>query len=196
MTKLRLGALAAAIAFLMNFPLSANGEDLFKISRWANLAGDQKAAAVGDILTVIVYQNAEARNAAQNTAQRGRSVSAELKANTAHHDGQLGLNGDYVGKGEVRRSESLVTQISVKIEQVLPNGDLVIAGEQQMQVNGERTHIAIRGRVRPTDINGANQVLSTRIADAEINYEGDGFVTRNSDSGVLGWLFSLLGLSG
>lgn len=186
----------AVVGAACGLATAANADDLFKRSRWANIASDLRAAEAGDILTVIVYQNAEARNAAQNSAQRGRNATGVLSSDALQQNGQFGMNGDYLGKGEIRRSESFVTEISVRVEEVLPNGDLLITGEQVMRVNGERTHIAIRGRVRPTDVNRDNQVLSTRIADAEIDYDGEGFVSRNADSGPLGWLFSLLGLSG
>lgn len=187
---------AALVIGLVSAVSDASAEDLFKKSRWASVASDQKASEVGDVLTVVVYQTAEARDAAQNSSQRARKVTGELNTDVLQQNGQFGLNGEYVGKGETRRSQSFVTQISVSVQEVLPNGDLIVAGEQVMRVNGERTHIAIRGRVRAADINRDNQVISTRIADAEIDYDGEGFVTRNSDSGLLGWLFGLLGLSG
>lgn len=164
--------------------------------RWANVASDLKAADVGDILTVVVYQSAEARNAADSGARRQRGIDGKIRGGTHEQSGEIDLNSNFSGHGETRRSESFVTQISVSVETVLPNGDLAIAGEQLMNVNGEKTTIRIRGRVRPIDISGDNQVLSTRIADAQINYHGEGFVSRNVKSGVIGWLFSTLGLGG
>jgi flagellar L-ring protein precursor FlgH len=65
-----------------------------------------------------------------------------------------------------------------------------------MNVNGEETTIRVRGRVRPADISRGNQVLSTRIADAQIDYDGRGFVSRNARPGLVHRLFSLLGLAG
>lgn len=193
----RLGCLAILCAALGSGVFStASADDLFKRGRWANIASDQKAAEIGDILTVVVYQSAESRNAADNDARRRRSLDGAIKGGSADESGQLSLNSDYGGHGETRRSESFVTQISVSVQQVLPNGDLVIGGDQLMNVNGEKTTIQIRGRVRPVDISGDNQILSTRIADAQINYHGEGFVSRNSKSGVVGWVFGVLGLGG
>lgn len=181
-------------AFLAGHP--AYAEDLFKKAQTAHVAGDLKASAIGDILTIVVYQSAEARNAAQNSAQKSRTANGALNTDALQQNGEIGLTGEYVGRGEVRRSESLITQISVSVVDVLPNGDLLIAGEQVMRVNGEKTHIAVRGRVRPQDIDRDNRVISTRVADAEIDYDGEGFVSRNTDPGLFGWLFSLLGLAG
>lgn len=174
----------------------AGADDLFRDSQWAAMASDRSAAHIGDILTVIVYQSAEARNAAQNTSRTRRSFEGGLRSGSIDESASLSMDGSYSGQGEVRRSESFVTQISVTITDVLPNGDFLIAGEQQMRVNGERTTVRVRGRVRPADIHGGNQVLSTRVADAEISYDGRGFVSRNARPHLVHRLFSLLGLGG
>ena len=174
----------------------ASADDLFRSDEWAAVASDRSASEVGDIITVIVYQSAEARNAAQNTSRTRRSFEGGLQSGSIDEAATLSLDGAYAGQGEVRRSESFVTQISVTITEVLENGDLLIAGEQQMHVNGERTTVRVRGRVRPADIYGANQVLSTRIADAEISYDGQGFVSRNARPNWVHRLLSLLGIGG
>jgi flagellar L-ring protein precursor FlgH len=177
-------------------PSVAIADNLFHNQPWAHVASDQRATQVGDIITVVVYQNAEARNGAQNTARRTSSIDGSIRGDSTNEAGELSLNGAYSGQGQVSRSESFITQISVTIESILPNGDFTIGGQQMMHVNGEDTLIRVRGRVRPTDINGDNRVLSTRIADAQINYDGRGFVSRNARPGLIHRLFGLLGLSG
>lgn len=174
----------------------AQAEDLYNGSPFAALATDRSAAAPGDVLTIIVYQSAEARNAAQNSSRQGRTFDGALSAGSTHESAALSLDGAYTGRGEVRRSESLVTQVSVTVQEVLPNGDLVVAGEQGLTINGEHTTVRIRGRVRPADINGDNQVLSFNIADAEISYDGRGFVSRNARPNWVHRIFSLLGFGG
>lgn len=186
--------LVAALTVLYLAP--ARAENLYNGDAWASVANDRSAANVGDILTVIVYQSAEARNAAENNSRTRRSFEGGLQSGSIDESAQLSLDGAYSGRGEVRRSESFVTQISVRIEDVLENGDLIIAGQQHMRINGERTLVAIRGRVRPADIASGNQILSSRIADAEISYDGRGFVSRNARPNLLHRLFSLLGLGG
>jgi flagellar L-ring protein FlgH len=181
---------------LASIGATAHADDLYRDSGFANMASDRSAHAVGDILTVIVYQNAEARNAAQNTSRTRRSFEGALQSGSIDESAALSLDGGYAGQGEVRRSESFITQISVLIEEVLPNGDFIVAGAQEMNVNGERTMVRIRGRVRPADISGANQVLSTRIADAEIGYDGEGFVSRNARPNFIHRILSMLGLGG
>jgi flagellar L-ring protein precursor FlgH len=63
-----------------------------------------------------------------------------------------------------------------------------------MHVNGETSNIGVRGRVRPADISSDNQVVSTRVADAQIDYDGHGFVSRSSKPGVINRVFRFLGL--
>jgi flagellar L-ring protein precursor FlgH len=108
--------------------------------------------------------------------------------------GQLNFGGGFTGRGEMRRSERLVAQLSVAIEEVLPNGDYRIVGRQQLNVNGESTVIGVRGRIRPSDIASDNSILSSRIADAQIDYDGKGFVSRGAKPGLITRLFNLLGL--
>lgn len=187
--------LVCALAASAN-PGVVHAENLYQGGAWAAVAGDRSARSVGDILTVVVYQSAEARNAAENNARTRRSFEGAVQSGSIDEGASLSLDGAYAGRGEVRRSESFVTQISVRIEEILPNGDFRIAGEQRMRINGERTLVQVRGRVRAADITGANQVLSSRIADAEISYDGQGFVSRNARPNLIHRIFSLLGLGG
>jgi flagellar L-ring protein FlgH len=184
------GALSAA------FATSAHAEDLYRRSPWAAVAHDQVAQEVGDILTVIVFQSAEARNSAENEARKTSSFGGRIEAGSTDEGGEVSLGSDYSGRGEIRRSESFVTRFSVTVTQVMANGDLVIEGDQLLFVNGEKTIIRVRGRIRPADINADNQVVSTEIADAEISYSGEGFVSRGSQPGWLHRVFSRLGLGG
>lgn len=187
---------ALILVAALGAPSVAFADDLFHSQPWANVASDERASHVGDIITVVVYQNAEASNGEQTTARRATSIDGAIRTQATNQAGDASLSSAYSGQGQVSRSESFVTQISVSIESVLPNGDFAISGQQMMHVNGEDTLIRIRGRIRPTDISGDNRVLSTRIAEAQINYDGRGFVSRNARPGLIHRLFGLLGLSG
>jgi flagellar L-ring protein precursor FlgH len=188
-----LASVAALIAIFAGF---AHADDLYGQGAFAAMAADQRAGRVGDVLTIVVYQSAEARNAALNNASSRREFSGAISAGELDEDATLSLDGGYRGQGEVRRSESFVTQISVTVSEVMANGDLKVAGEQSMHINGETTLVRVRGRIRPDDIMHGNQVLSSRIADAQISYDGSGFVSRNARPNFIHRLFSLLGLGG
>lgn len=181
-----------AASLLLAMPVAA--EDLFRKGSWPAVATDRKATAVGDIVTVIVFQQAQSATVNQNNSRKQTSAGGRFAAGSIDERADLEFGGGFSGRGEVRREERLVTQLSATVETVLPNGDLLITGRQSMRVNGETTLVAVRGRVRLADIDGQNRVLSTSIADAEINYNGKGFVSRSSKPGLINRLFSVLGL--
>lgn len=169
-------------------------EDLFGGGKWADLASDNKASWPGDVLTVVVFQSSEARNSARSNTRRRSSFDAEVGSGSFRRGGDLALGSTFEGGGDVRRSESLITQFSVQIVGVFPNGDLQIEGMQNMYVNGEESSIGIRGRVRAVDITANNTILSTQVANVQIDYDGSGYVSRSSRPGFLSTIFGFFGL--
>jgi flagellar L-ring protein precursor FlgH len=182
-----------AIAALVGME-AAQAEDLYKPNGWAAMSTDRRAAQVGDALTVVVYQSAEATNSAKSDSSKSTNLSGGLTAGSIDESGALRVGGNYTGGGQVQRSERFVTQITVLVEEILPNGDLRIAGRQRMHVNGETSDIGVRGRVRQADITSDNQILSSRVADAQIDYDGRGFVSRSAKPGIINRVFRFLGL--
>lgn len=158
------------------------------------MSADRRAGQAGDLITVSIFQAAEASNLAQNSSRKSTEIGGSIDFANIQEGGDLKFGGGYTGRGEVKRSEKLVAQISVIVQQVLPNSDLIIGGEQWLRVNGERTRIAVRGRIRTADIRSDNSILSSRIADAEIDYDGRGFVSRSAKPGLVNRIFSFLGL--
>lgn len=192
--------IANILAALVLLPAanSAMADDLYRHDNWPALASDRRAGAVGDILTVVVLENSTAANTAQTGTSRdtrlGGNISAGHSGSGINEGASLGLSGSFGGNGQTSRSGRMVAQISVRVDSVYPNGDLGISGAQALNISGERTNIRIRGRVRPADIAGDNSVLSARIADAQIDYEGSGFVSRSARPGLFQRIFSFLGL--
>jgi flagellar L-ring protein FlgH len=151
---------------------------------------DERAHRIGDILTVIVTVNDSAKIA--NNTQSSRNST-----NTAGMGGILGAAVDTAslgtvdttkavdfnsglantGKGSVNRSESLQTSVAAVVTQVLPNGNLVIEGHQEVRVNFEVRDLVVAGIVRPSDIQANNTIPSAKIAEARIAYGGRGQIT-------------------
>ena len=151
---------------------------------------DERAHRIGDILTIMVTIDDSAKIA--NTTQSSRSSS-----NTAGMGGILGTAVDTLsngaidttnaiefdsgmnnrGNGSVNRSESLETSVAAVVTQVLPNGNLVIEGRQEVRVNFEVRDLIVAGIVRPSDIQANNTILSSKIAEARISYGGRGQIT-------------------
>lgn len=186
--------IASAILLLAVASAAPAADDLYRGSNWPAMSGDRRASAAGDALTIVIFQAAEASNSAQNNSRKKTELGGSVGVGSIDETADLQFGGGYSGRGEVRRSERLVAQITVVVDQVLPNGDLAIVGEQWMRVNGEATKIAVRGRVRSADITSQNTILSSRIADAQISYDGRGFVSRSAKPGLVNRLFNFLGL--
>lgn len=153
---------------------------------------DQRAQQVGDILTVRVRITDKA--AMDNTTERKRTngegldvegfFGQEDRVNKLFAKGatgkglvDLGSNSNSKGEGTIKRSESLTTDIAAVVTQVLPNGNLVIEGKQEVRVNFEKRELVVAGVVRPEDIEAGNQIESTKIAEARIAYGGTGHIT-------------------
>ncbi|MGY3477168.1 flagellar basal body L-ring protein FlgH [Bradyrhizobium ottawaense] len=148
---------------------------------------DQRARQVGDLLTVAVNITDKANIA--NETQRSRTNSEDsgitdfIGAKTLGAQAQKVLPGRILtadstassdGKGSVNRTEALQTNVAAVVTQVLPNGNLVVEGKQEIRVNFEIRELVVAGIVRPEDIQSDNTIDSTKIAQARIAYGGRG----------------------
>ncbi|WP_046868316.1 flagellar basal body L-ring protein FlgH [Microvirga massiliensis] len=153
---------------------------------------DQRAARIGDIMTVRVRVTDRAQ--LDNQTQRSRKNDEHFGTeNLFGFETQYGkllpddaraealLNAESKsnshGAGSVRRSEQLATNVAAVVTQVLPNGNLVIEGKQEIRVNFEVRELIVAGVVRPEDIEADNTIDSTKIAQARIAYGGRGQIT-------------------
>jgi flagellar L-ring protein FlgH len=148
---------------------------------------DQRAHQIGDLLTVTVNITDQANFA--NESQRSRTakddtgVTAFLGSTTLGATAQKLLTGrtlqedsatSYDGKGSIQRQETLQTNVAAVVTQLLPNGNLVVEGKQEIRVNFEIRELIVAGIVRPEDIQSDNTIDSSKIAQARIAYGGRG----------------------
>jgi flagellar L-ring protein precursor FlgH len=157
----------------------AAADSLYKPQTFRALTSDRKAAAVGDLLTIQVFENATAATSADTATRRTASARASLVrsySNPLH--AELEAGGDFDGGGSTKRTNRFLTTVTVAVKEVLPNGDLRVEGEQILSLNDERQTVNIQGRVRPVDIADGNVVLSTRLGDARISLVGAGELTE------------------
>lgn len=172
----------------------ARAEQLYRGGNWSAMAADQRADEVGDIVTVLISQSARASSRLVNNSGRSSELGGSISAGSLDEEASLQFGGSYSGRGESVRSDQFVAQMSAQVQEVLPNGDLLIEGRQDLLINGEETRVAVRGIIRPIDIQDGNYVLSSRLAQAQIDYDGEGFVSRSARPGLLNRLFSFLGI--
>ena len=187
---------AGGLCLALSWPAIAAGADIYAQGAWSALASDRAADRVGDTLTIVIYENSAASNSAQNGTSKTSRLGGQISAGSSFNEAaQLNLNGGFEGSSQTGRVGKMMAQISVSVVEVLPNGDLRVAGEQVLNVNGDRTRIKLKGRVRRADISGNNTVLSTRLAEAAIDYDGTGFVSRGARPGIVSRIFNWLGLT-
>lgn len=152
---------------------------------------DQRAHKIGDILTVLVTIDDSAR--IDNETDRSRTSRSEgsiggvlgsifnkqVPLVDVDATGAITTAGEMSdgGSGSVNRSENLETQVAAVVTQVLPNGNLVVEGRQEVRVNFEVRDLIVAGIVRPEDIRADNTIPSTKIAEARISYGGRGQIT-------------------
>lgn len=156
---------------------------------------DRKARGVGDLVTVIIVEQAQARQSANTTTGKesrvevgpGLGVLADLIP-------LFGMGGgdSFSAQGQTTRGGSLTAKVTTRVTEVLPNDTLRIEGRQSIVINGEEQEIVIRGTVRSRDIAPDNTVLSPLVADAEISFVGSGIVTDKNSPGILTRLFNWL----
>jgi flagellar L-ring protein FlgH len=180
------------LAAALLLPALGAAESLYNEASFRALTSDHRAYRVGDLLTVLIVENSSASTTADTTTDRRGGVGVSIGTTTRQEKGSVNLNEDFSGRGKIQRSGRLLAQLSVNVIDVLPNGDLHVAGSQLIEVNGEKQHIQLEGYVRPGDVTEGNAVLSTRIAGAKITYVGDGILGEKQRPGILtrflGWL--------
>jgi len=149
---------------------------------------DQRAAQVGDILTVLVNMTDAADVIDNTTSSRTGSeamglpnlfgletaipkIMAGAVASSLISASSTNVNN---GAGEIKRNETVTLRVAGVITQVLPNGNLVVSARQEFRVNSELRQLAVSGVVRPQDIASDNTVIHDRMAEARISYGGRG----------------------
>ncbi|MGB0697696.1 MAG: flagellar basal body L-ring protein FlgH [Rhodospirillaceae bacterium] len=154
---------------------------------------DQRAGEVGDILTVVVnIDNERAQLNSSIERTRANEETAQLPGFLGF-EGQLdkilpdavnpaaltnfGSNSNHGGTGAITRDETVQVRLAAVVLQILPNGNLVIAGKQEVRINGELRELTVSGAIRPQDISSSNTVAYDQIAEARISYGGRGTVS-------------------
>lgn len=183
-----------ALALVLVAPL-ARAADIYGQSSWASLASDRSAHGVGDTVTVVVDENSNASDTATSNLTKSTSLQGQIAGGPHFNEaGSLGLSDGSDNSGTTQRSGTMIAQVTATVDQVFPNGDLHVNGAQTLNLNGEKTTIRVQGRVRLADIASDNSVLSGRLADAKIDYDGAGFVSASAQPGIITRALNWLGL--
>ncbi|HKM16817.1 MAG TPA: flagellar basal body L-ring protein FlgH, partial [Limnochordia bacterium] len=161
-----------------------------------SLFSDYKARQVGDLVTVLIIEQARATQSADtasandnvlNLGPGGGALADLIPLLRFSHSSQLD------GSGTVSRGGSMTAKITTKVVELYDNGTMKIEGGQKIKVNGEEQEIVISGIIRTRDIGPDNTILSSLVADAEIQFTGSGIVADKQERGLItrffDWLF-------
>lgn len=184
---------APAFPVAVERPQPTNGA-IYQAGYSKSMFEDPRARNVGDLLTVLLEEKTDAQKKASTSTAKDNSIefgAPTIFGQPVTHNGNDILSAsvstatEFDGEGESAQSNRLTGSITVFVSNVLPNGNLVIRGEKRLTLNQGDEYIRLSGIVRPEDISPENSVESTKVANAEILYSGNGAV---SDANQMGWL--------
>jgi flagellar L-ring protein FlgH len=166
----------------------------------AGLFSDLRARRVNDLVTVRVVENISASGSADSALDKNSSGSASVTKLfgldtkfpgwlDATSLAAMGANTTFSGSGSTNRAGSLSAVITARVTEVLPNGDLVLEGIREVDINGDRQFVVLSGIVRAADIGPGNVVPSTAVGQMQIRYFGKGLIRDNLKPG---WLVRVL----
>jgi flagellar L-ring protein precursor FlgH len=170
----------------------ANNGAIFQLAGHRPLFEDPRARLRGDIITIAINE----KNSASRTSSSTTSKTNEVKAGVPAVAGlpgkffqganlQANSSNAFSGKGDTANDNAFTGTITVTVVNVLPNGNLVVAGEKQIGINHNLEFIRFSGVVNPVTLQAGNQVESTKVADARLEYTGKGYI---DEAQRMGWL--------
>lgn len=195
--KQRISEYAPTLAPMAPAPAPANGAIYQEARGYAALTSGNRAAMVGDILTITLVERTQAVKSSTQTTNREGSIDISPPTTGplslfSPSDVNMGTGTSFNGKGQATQANALQGEISVTVAAVYPNGTMLVRGEKLVRLNRGDEFIQLSGLVRAADIGVDNRVASTRVADAKITYSGKGEVARASRQGWLQRFFSML----
>ena len=171
-------------------------------SLWmAGLMGDLRARNVNDLVTVNVVERIAASGKADSNLNKSSNVNAAAGSvfgvNPKFADwfdptslAKFQASSDFKGGGATTRNGELSAVITARVSEVLPNGDLVLEGVREVDINGDKQMVVMTGVVRPSDIGPGNVVTSTAVGQMRIKYYGNGLIKDNLSPGWLVRVFN------
>ncbi|AMX03185.1 flagellar basal body L-ring protein FlgH [Microbulbifer thermotolerans] len=176
-------------------PAKPNGA-IYQADRgYRPLFEDRRPRMAGDLLTVVFNEQVSASKSAESNANRSGTGSL---TSTVVPDGLESLtdygfdiegSNDFEGGGGASAENTFTGTMAVTVLEVLPNGNLRVRGEKQIVINQGTEYIRFSGIIDPREISSANTVLSTQVAEARIEYVGDGYIDEAQHMGWLQRLF-------
>ncbi len=189
-----MSAALIAVAMLQ----SAAGGAIFDVAQpYVPLTSGQRAARVGDVITIVLAERTQGESSSGGAANHSGSIglippTTGPLALFGASDATASGSNRFDGRGSSAQSNALSGEVSATIVEVLPNGTLRLSGEKRLRINRGDETVIVSGLARLADVGEDNRILSTRLADARIDYRGRGEVARASRQGWLQRFFSII----
>jgi flagellar L-ring protein precursor FlgH len=163
-------------------------------SAGSGLFTSEKNYQVGDLVTVIVSETSQGEQSASTDLNKetNMGISTTGTLGTVLGSASGGLTSKQKGGGNLARHGRMNAMITARVEKILPNGSLELAGSQEIEFDSGRQRISVKGMARPRDIDSSNQVFSYRLADSQIEYLGTGALGEKARTGYLSRILELL----
>ena len=177
-----------------------NSGSIYNVATAKMLFQDKKALRKGDIITVVITESTRATKNADTEISKDTEVSTtapvlfgntpDIGAGTSDLGISLTSQNSFKAEADSKQSNLLQGTISVTVQRVFANGNLLIKGEKWISLNQGNEFIRVSGLIRPEDINKDNQIESTKIANARIYYGGKGSLAEVNEEGWLSRFFN------
>ena len=190
------GVLAAAL-YTASLAPTVSAESL-----WNNPSGhptkspfsDHRATGIGDIVTIVISETTTTSATRNSSNEKSGSVSigAGLGIFDFLQAASANASDKFSAKGSASSSNRVAGNVTVTVVDVMPNGNFVLEGTQSIWQNRNEHKIVFRGTCRPEDISSSNTILSTRVADATVRFDGKGPLNAKQRQGILTQIFNIL----
>lgn len=189
------------LALILGVLLSVLGASAYASSLWNEEAvrffSNHKAMHVGDIVTVIIVEDASASNKSEMKLNKESENSLDGTGSGPLDfiplmGAKMSYSKEQQGKGETKLNGKMSARITAAVVEIRPNGNLVIEGSRIVQINEDQDEITVRGVIRPEDIEADNTVLSTYISEAQIGYRGAGPGKNAARQGLIARVLDLI----
>jgi len=188
---------AASLPVVPATPRPADGA-IFNVSAgYAALVSGSRAHGIGDTLTIVISESTTSSKTASSKTQRSGSMAVTPPTSgplsfVKSSDLNAGAQGSFNGQGNAAQTNAFSGTIAVTIAEVRPNGTALVRGEKVMLLSQGQEWIQFSGIVRLADIDVDNSIPSARVADAKVEYAGNGAIQKSSREGWLSKLFNIV----
>lgn len=153
-----------------------------------SMFSDVKAYRKGDVITILIVEEAQADNSASTGSERSTelSINGGAKVGSSSYSGgaSIGTGNNFSGKGTTNRSESVRARLSARIIEADNLNAMKVEGKRTVNINGETQTITITGYLRFIDIQADNTVMSYNLSDLVLNYNGEGVISKSQEPGL------------